>query len=446
MIYKLPHSSTLQDAQSILVQGPDNLYSGFQYNQQTKTLYIKDNQIVFPTFHGRTHISEDPVPSATIDTPGLMSADDKAKLEALVQMKLGILGFSGAGFPDDGGWLEGPIIFASGSELLSIERMGNVVRFSVDSPIPLTCNCNECAQIYWTQDESDVVAIRAPSCSGRLPGINGYGELKFYLMPESTIVNPNKPLETLNQKEQYPAFIFKRYDNNINYSAQLEVVLRRNTNLTSNVGWSMTPGVQNTAVAECAWFTGTNDDGGTIRFDLRSNTNPDMLGALLYNGHTLTRRMAVITGYDTTITTTNKYKAKYWDIPNNKVADNNEFTVTNIWHYEQHDTTPQLTVDRSVQLLPVGRLIQLWEFNITSTTLVRRYFSDEPRLDPATVWTLSGSLAFGDTFISRTETDEPTAIGKTQSVNDLRVLEQSQWGIAGLPDALYYKTGTGLVE
>ena len=138
-IYKLPQSSQLQDGQFFTVQGPDGLFSGFQYNDQTKTMYIKDAQVIYPSFHGMTHISEDPVPNATIDLPGLMSADDKAKLESVVQTKIGILGFQGAGFPDDGGWLEGPIIFAAGSELISIERMGNVVRFTVDSPVPLNC-------------------------------------------------------------------------------------------------------------------------------------------------------------------------------------------------------------------------------------------------------------------------------------------------------------------
>lgn len=445
MIYKLPDSSILQDAQFFTVQGPDNLYSGFQYNEETKTMYIKDAQVIYPSFHGMTHISEDPVPNATIDLPGLMSADDKAKLESLIQMKLGILGFQGAGFPDDGGWLEGPIIFASGSELLSIERMGNVVRFSVDSPVPLSCGCEECAQIYWIQDESEVSAIRPPSCAGKMPGANAYGELKVYLFPESTILDQNDPLATLNQKDQYPALVFKRYENNTNYSGQIEMILRRNSNLTANVGWAMTPGPQNTATAECVWFTGADEDGRTLRFDLHSETDPNMMGALLYNGHTLTRRMGIITGHDPSIGTTNQYKVKYWDIPNTQVTGE-EFNATNIWQYDQYTTTPQLVMDRSVQLLPIGRLIKLWEFNIPNTSLVRRYFSDEPRLNPATVWTRSGSVTFGDEFVARTETDYPDAGGQVQIVDDLRTYEKSNWGIVGFPDPLYYKTGDGLVQ
>ena len=90
-IYKLPPSSILQDGQFFTVQGPDQLFSGFQYNDETKTMYIKDAQVIYPSFHGMTHISEDPVPDATIDLPGLMSADDKAKLESKDIKQIGIL-------------------------------------------------------------------------------------------------------------------------------------------------------------------------------------------------------------------------------------------------------------------------------------------------------------------------------------------------------------------
>ena len=441
-IYKLPHTSQLQDAQFVTVQGPDGLFSGFQYNDQTKTMYIKDAQVIYPSFHGITHIAEDPVPNATIDLPGLMSADDKAKLESLVQMKIGVLGFQGAGFPDDGGWLEGPVIFAAGSELISIERMGNVVRFTVDSPVPLNCNCEECAQIYWIQDESDVQAIRAPSCSGRLPGVNGYGELKFYLFPESTILDQTDPLATLNKKDQYPAFIFKRYENSTNYSGQLEVVLRRNNNLTTNVGHAQTPGGQSELLAETVWFTGQDDDGRTIRFDLRPEAHPNMMGALLYQGHTLTRRMGVITGRDPTVGSTNKYKVKYWDVANEQ-AIGEEFIATNVWQYENYSTAPELVMDKSVKLLDIGYLVKLWEFNIADTSLVRRYFSDAPRLDPEIVWTHTDSITFGDTLEARVETDNPPEAGDQQLVSDIRTYEKANWGIVTFPDPLYYVSTTG---
>lgn len=436
-IYKLPHYDQLTDAQFFTVQGPDGLFSGFQYNDQTRTVYIKDAQVIYPSFHGITHISEDPVPNATMDLPGLMSADDKAKLESLVQMKIGVLGFQGAGYPDDGGWLEGPVIFAAGSELISIERMGNVVRFTVDSPVPLNCNLEECAQIYWIQDESDVQAIRTPSCAGRLPGVNGYGELKFYLFPESTILDQTNPLNTLNQKDKYPALIFKRYENNINYSGQFEVVLRRNNNLTTNVGHSQTPGGQGGLLAETIWFTGQDSDGRTIRFDFKPESDPGMLGAILYQGHTLTRRMGIITGRDPTVGSTNKYKIKYWDVANQQTIGD-EFVATNVWRYQNYSTTPSLVLDKSIRLLEIGYLVKLWEFNIQNTSLVRRYFSDEPRLDPQIIWTHTDSITFGDTLEARIETDNPPAAGDEQLVTDIRTYEKANWGIVTFPDPLYY--------
>lgn len=435
MIYKIPHSSSLQDAQFVSVAGPDGLFSGFQFDLETKSMYIKDAQVLYPSFHGASHISEDPVPNATIDLPGLMSPDDKAKLESMIQTKIGILGFQGAGFPDDGGWLEGPVIFASGSELFSIERMGNVVRFSVDTPVPLTCNCEECAQIYWIQDETDTNAIRPPSCAGRLPGVNAYNELKVYLFPESTIVDPNDPANVLNNKDQYPAMIFKRYENNNAYSGQFELVLRRNENLTSNVGWSMTPGVEGTTLAETVWYTGTDTDGRTIEFRLDPSDNPNMLGALLYQGHNLTRRMGIITGYDTTVVTTNIYNVKYWDVPN-AVTIGEDFNATNIWKYENAASTPTLVPDATTKLLDIGKLVQLWEFNITNTSLVRRYFCDEPRLSPEVIWTLTAAISFGDTLTTRIETDDPQ-LSDVDVVTDLRVFENSNWGIVGFPDPIY---------
>lgn len=173
-LYHIPQLSDLTDGQFIRVEGPDGINSGFQFNSENRTLYVKESQIIFPSFHGVSHIAEDPVPSATIDSNGLMSADDKARLDSILQMRLGVLGFHGAGFPDDGGWMQGDIILSTGSELLSIEKIGNVVRFTVDTTIPLNCGCETCAQIYWIQDETDTVAIRPPSCGGKLPGVNGY--------------------------------------------------------------------------------------------------------------------------------------------------------------------------------------------------------------------------------------------------------------------------------
>jgi hypothetical protein len=95
----------------------------------------------------------------------------------------------------------GDIILAAGSEFINIERIGNTVRFTVDSPVPLNCGCETCAQIFWIQDESATRAIRPPSCNGIMPDVNAYGELKIYTLPESTIVDPQDPLPALQTKD-----------------------------------------------------------------------------------------------------------------------------------------------------------------------------------------------------------------------------------------------------
>jgi hypothetical protein len=230
-ITKVPGYSTLSDGQFVQVEGPNQITSGYSYDEQQRALYFKESQVLFPRLHGASHIAEDPVPIATCDSQGLLSADDKCKLDALLQTRLGVLGFQGAGFPDDGGWMQGDIILAAGTEFISLERIGNVVRFTVDSPIPLNCACEECTQIFWVQDETDIASIRPPSCGGKLPGVNAYGEMKVYLFPESTIADPNNVGATLNNKANFPAFIFKRYDDAIAPgTGELEVILKRNSN------------------------------------------------------------------------------------------------------------------------------------------------------------------------------------------------------------------------
>ena len=203
-LVKIPPASSLQDGQFIQIQGPDGLVTGYQYDKQQRALYFKESQVLYPSFHGVSHIAEDPIPSATCDTPGLMSSDDKCKIDAMVQTRIGVLGFSGAGFPSDGGWMDGPIIFAAGTEFISIERIGNVIRWSCDSPIPINCNIEECETIPFIQDETDIFSIRPPCCGGKLPGVNIYGELKTYIFPESTIVDPNNAAAALNNKSNYP--------------------------------------------------------------------------------------------------------------------------------------------------------------------------------------------------------------------------------------------------
>lgn len=445
-IQKNPKPDQLVDKQLVQVVGPDGIVTTYTYDLETQSLYARESQVIIPSMHGLTHVSSDPVPTATVDTNGLLSADDKAKLDALTQTRLGVLGFSGAGFPDDGGFLQGDIILAAGTEFISIERIGNVIRFTMDLPQQF-CGCEECAQIFWVQDESDTASIRPPSCSGKLPGVNSYGELKVFLLPESTILNPSNPLPTLNQKNNYPALVFKRYDDAITPGlGEFEAVLSRNTNGTTNVGWAMTPGA--TGTPEAVWFMGKDDDGNQIRFDLLPNNEPDLLGALLYKGHSLTRQKAVVTGYSDTVLSTNVYELKFWDVLNAQPIGDN-FTATNVWRYNNPEnsatqlTDPRaLVVDATKDVLPVGTLVDIWEFQIGESNgerLVRRFFTKDPGLTSGVLWGLTGAVRFGDLLTGRLEVNPGTAGEKTsyeENVSDIRTFEKDEWGITGFEDPL----------
>lgn len=446
-ITQIPSYSTLADAQFVQVLGPDQITTGYQFDKQQRALYFKESQVVYPTFHGASHIAEDPVPNASCDTPGLMSADDKCKLDAILQTRLGVLGFQGAGFPSDGGWMMGDIILAAGTEFISIERIGNVIRWTVDSPIPLQCTCEECNQIFWVQDETDVVAIRPPTCGGKLPGLNGYGELKVYLYPESTLVDPNDASASLNNKGNYPALIFKRYDDTITPgAAEYECILKRDStnSLTTEIGWAFTPGA--TGVPELVYFMGKDDDGNLIRFDITPNSEPGLLGSILYKGHLITKKMGVVTNYTATILSTNQYTVKEWDVDTAE-ALGDAFTATNVWQYNNPEnaksgTNPQsLILDSSVDLIPIGTLVDLWAFKvgeISGEPILRRYFSKRPAFNPNNAWMWAGSLQFGDLITARAEVPPVGSEGKDSSelVSSIRNIERSLWGITGYDDPL----------
>lgn len=447
-ISKIPASTTLADQQYIQVSGPDSILSGFAYDKQTKSLYSKETQVVLPSFHGVTHIGEDPVPNATCDSPGLLSSTDKCKLDAMLQMRVGVLGFQGAGFPDDGGWINGDLILAAGSEFISIERIGNVVRFTIDNPVPLNCVCESCAQIYWIQDETEVSALRPPSCAGKLPGVNAYGELKIYLMPESVIVNPANPTTVLNTKGNYPSLIFKRYDDSISPGlAEIDVVLQRDQNNLSEayVGWAMTPGP--TSVPECVWTMGNDSDGNRIRFELSVNSEPGLLGHLLYKGHLLTKAMATITNYTSQVLTTNQYKLKMWDIVSGETLDD-EFTATNVWRYENPEgptsgsDAKALVKDKTIGLLDIGTLVDIWFFQVgeVSGTPIRRYFfNKQPPIKAKDLWDSGNRVQFGDTITARAElTPSSSSTDKTssESSSTIRDFERSIWGITGFDSPL----------
>jgi hypothetical protein len=440
----IPDPRTLVDEQVITIVGHDGASTTYIYDKETETLTYKDSNIVIPPFHGQTHVTSDNVPDATPDLHGLMSAEDKAKLDCLTQMRIGVLGFLGSGFDSDQGWMQGDIILAAGTEFIQLERVGNVVRFTVDGAIPLSC-VESCAQIMWQQDESSVSSIRPPSCGGKLPGVNSYGEFKIYLMPETTIFDPSKPLDTFNKKGRYPAFIFKRSADQLQAgAAEWEVVLKRRSNYTTQVGWAMTPGPTK---ARAVWFMGDDTAGNQIQFDLDAQTAPGMLGALLYKGHTITRRMGVITGYASSVVATNQYNIKYWDIQKAEPIGSS-FVATNIWRYQNPENSTSASVnpkaiilDATEGLLPIGTLVQLWEFKIAECNgepLYKRYFNTQPQLTADTLWNLTGAVRFGDLFIARKETEHGSdpQTGAVIDVSDLSTFERSIWGLKGYPDPL----------
>lgn len=458
----LPDKNSAVDQQVVQVNGPDGAKFTFRYDAETNTWIAQTGPVIIPSSHGHTHISEDPVPEATLSLRGLMSADDKAKLDALNQTKIGVHSFIGQGFPDDGGFLSGEIILASGSESLVIEKIGNLVRFTVNNPVPITCGLEECAQIFWIQDETDTGSIRPPACAGKLLGVNATGELKAHLFPKDIIINSANPSEVLSKRDQYPAFIFKRYENSVTPGkGRIDVVLERNTNTSTKVGWSMTPGPL--GVAETVFFTGHDDQGNQIRFEFLPEVDePDLLGAILYKGHTLTRQRAVIVDYTTTTTSTNQYECRFWDIENGKPVGDS-FVATNIWRHDNPEnsandlTAPRaMVLDATSDILPVGSHVDIWEFQIgevNGVRQVRRYFKHEPRLNPDHLFALRGAVRFGHVLGAREEVDP--GVGETDltafvdDVEDIRLHERQEWGITGFEDPIllfddYSVTGSTL--
>jgi len=454
----LPEPSSLVDRQYFQVPVADGQLIGFQYDEQTNTLYQRESQVAIPSMHGSTHISEDPVPDATCDSPGLMSADDKCKLDAAIQTRVGVLGYQGAGMADDGGYLVGDIILAAGSEFISLERVGNTVRFTVDSPLPLSCNCEDCARIFWIQDESETRSVRPPSCNGIMPDVSAYGELKIYTYPESTIFDPTNPDDFFNQKGIVPSLIFKRYDNRVTpYENSFEVVLKRNQNLTSQTGWSFTPGTA--GVAECVWFVGQDKNGAQLKYEFHPETEPGLLGSILANGHLITKQMAVVVDVDPNVLSNNQYKLKLWDVQD-AVPVGNEFSATNVWRYlnPENATTDlanpkTLVLDSTVSILPLGTLVDIWQFEITrdaNQRTVRTYFSKEPQLNPESLWALSGMVQFGDLYEARDEINSDTEGNLSAAevdVPDFRLVErEGEWGLTNFEDRLLLSDDGGEVQ
>jgi len=435
---KLQPYSTYIDGQLVQILGPDNTNLTYQYDSQQRMFYIRESLITASNTHGATHVSQDPVPDASCNTPGLMSANDKCKLDEIVGTRLGVLGFQGAGFPDDGGWLQGDIVLAAGSEFISLERVGNVIRFIVDVPAPFTCAAEECFQVYWIQDETEANALRPPSCGGKLPNINSYGELKVYLFPESTVINPNSTYSTLGNKGDYPTFIFKRYDDGMTSAneAEVDVVLKRNENGVGVVGWAFTPGA--TGTPECVWYVGTDDDGNRIDFKLSGDSEPGLLGALLYKGSSITKQMGVITGYTSSVLSTNQYKAKLWDITGQAVKGD-EFTVTNVLQWDLDDDT--LILDSALgTVLPLGQFIDVWSINCGSTTC---YYCKETTINVNGLWATLGAVEFGNTIELRPE-DDSAPTEPSDSVNDISLIDPNEWGVTNMDDPMLVFVSDGV--
>jgi len=445
---KVPPYTSLSDKQYISIDGPDGIVNNFQYDLQTRALYSRNSQVLQLSHHGSTHISEDPIPLATCNNQGLLSADDKCKLDALLQTRIGVLGFQGAGFPSDGGWMSGDIILAAGTDFISLERIGNVVRFTVDSTTPLVCNCESCTEIFWIQDETDTTSLRPPACSGKLPGVNSYGELKVYLFPESTIVGKTNSSAVLQNKGNYPALIFKRYDDSISPgTAELEVVLKRNSinKTTTEIGWAFTPGAS--GKVQNVFYMGTNANGEPIEFAFDPSMEAGLLGSLLYNGNNITKKPAVITNYTSTILGTNLYKVKNWNM-NNNLAIGTEYEAKNVWQYinPENPTTglnsQSLTYDSTIDLLPIGTLVDIWSFKVGESAgapILRHFFTCRPHINPNNIWTSLDQIQFGDLSITREESQADNLSYDKSSyaqVSAIRNLSTSNWGIRGYDDPL----------
>lgn len=310
-------------------------------------------------------------------------------------------------------------------------------------------NCESCAQIFWVQDETDVASIRPPSCAGKLPGVNAYGEMKIYLMPESLIVDPANPGTTLNTKDQYPSLVFKRYDDSLQPGeGEYDLVLKRDPNnlQSTYVGWAMTPGPA--GVPECVWFMGNDNIGNRIRYELNPESEAGLLGQLLYKGHNLTKVMAVITDYTSQVLSTNIYSCKQWDTVN-EVATGDEFTATNIWQYNNPEgpdsgvNAKALVLDRTIGLLPIGTLVDMWFFKVAevNNTDIRRYFFvKQPQLKDCDIWSRIGGVEFGDVLTARSEVDpsgDETDIDAAEEVSSSRDFEKDIWGLTGFDDPLY---------
>ena len=386
----------------------------------TKTFYVKEF-IIIPQPHAQTHITSDQIPEVTDTTHGLLSTDDKIKLENSIQTTIGILKYFGSGVIEDK--QVGDIIFASDSNTLQLERIGRTIRFNlIQAPNlhPVTVS-----PIYWIVDESETnLTIRPPNCNGQIPPLNQYGELHLFLLPSTLKIDPLQPTAWTSKQgptAYAPTVKFTRtLDSNsksIDGQADLEIILKKtvtfdsngNETVTNKTGWVMS----NYPTAKALWYTSIDKAQNQTTFEM-SMTNS--LGYLLFNGNSVTKQMAIIIGVSDT--TQNTYNVQNWDVQNQKVIGS-IYQAKNIWQYTNPTTTPLILNDSTYALLKPGTLVDIMMFNTMLGS--QYYFSKDPQ--PASFWATESCVQFGDAY--KVYQDIATSI---QTIDN--------WGITQIEDLL----------
>lgn len=313
-------------------------------------------------------------------------------------------------------------------------------------------NCDECAELFLVQDTTAIDKVRPSNCAGKIPGLNVYNELASYLVPKSAAINAIDIEQVLSQKDQYPAFIFKRYNDEPGL-AEAHFILKRvsSTDPSSEIGWSMTPGnTTSGGIATLVYNMGKDTAGNLMRFTFVPDKNPELLGALFYKGNLITKKMGVVVGYTENILGDNRYTIKQWNVLTN-TAIGDSFTARNVWEYTNPESAtsgsnPQvLKLDSANTLLPIGTLVELWAFQVSITSgspVYRWFFSKQPQLNPNSLWSTIDYVKFGDELISRDEATGGTGgVNPSILVSDIRNFERDTWGLTGYDDPLIFDSG-----
>jgi hypothetical protein len=183
---------------------------------------------------------------------------------------------------------------------------------------------------------------------------------------------------------------------------------------------------------------GSDDNGDRVRFEFNKEMTPGILGSVLYNGNLLTKRSGVVVDYTTQILSTNQYVCKWWDIHGAAVANEETFIATNVWQYDSPEggtNSKKLVLDRTIGILPVGTIVDVWFFQIgeVNNVPIRQYvFNCRPKIDATDMWSEAGDIEFGTQLTARTEPTLPTSTFSSELVSDLRNFEHKLWGLTGI--------------